>query len=253
MATPKPKRRAIRAREERILEIAREMFFEQGYHGLTMGKIAQCIGCAKGTVYNHFPCKEDLLVKLALESHDRRLVLFRRAIAIEGSWRERMEAVAFAAELFLRMHPGDMQLFFSITGPIREKTSPEIEAQLEAKEATAMRLITSVVDGALVAGDLALPEGLSVGEVTWEYWCLHEGAQKIILSGIDLYEMGLDAPFRSLRKLLRKTADSHGWKPLSSEYDYDALVQRFETETFRGECAKLDMDAQIVVPSPQSA
>ena len=60
-----PKQREIREREEHILEIARQMFFEEGYYNLTMGKIAKRIHCAKGTVYLHFPCKEDIIVALA--------------------------------------------------------------------------------------------------------------------------------------------------------------------------------------------
>ncbi|MBX7259264.1 MAG: TetR/AcrR family transcriptional regulator [Candidatus Hydrogenedentes bacterium] len=43
------------------------MPLKSGYHGLTMGRLAEAAECAKGTVYQHFSCKEDLSVALAAD------------------------------------------------------------------------------------------------------------------------------------------------------------------------------------------
>ena len=47
-------------RRERILLIAREVFFEVGYSNATMSMIAARLGGSKGTLYAYFKNKEDL-------------------------------------------------------------------------------------------------------------------------------------------------------------------------------------------------
>ncbi|HPV38223.1 MAG TPA: helix-turn-helix domain-containing protein, partial [Candidatus Hydrogenedentes bacterium] len=60
-----PKQREIREREERLLDVARELILAQGYHGLTMARIGNRLGVAKATVYQHFSCKEEVIIALA--------------------------------------------------------------------------------------------------------------------------------------------------------------------------------------------
>ena len=47
-------------RRDRILQTAREVFFEQGYGAATMSMIAARLGGSKGTLYAYFKNKEDL-------------------------------------------------------------------------------------------------------------------------------------------------------------------------------------------------
>jgi AcrR family transcriptional regulator len=51
----------ISSTEDRIIEGASELFFSFGYSKVTMEEIGEKVGCAKKTVYNHFPTKLDLL------------------------------------------------------------------------------------------------------------------------------------------------------------------------------------------------
>jgi AcrR family transcriptional regulator len=50
--------------EERILKIAINLFTEQGYESTTVAQIAEQAGVAKGTFFNYFQCKEDLLCRM---------------------------------------------------------------------------------------------------------------------------------------------------------------------------------------------
>jgi AcrR family transcriptional regulator len=61
--------RDVRARY--ILEVAQELLLEQGYRGTSMDEIAARVGIAKGTLYQHFPHKEDLVVALLAEHVER--------------------------------------------------------------------------------------------------------------------------------------------------------------------------------------
>jgi AcrR family transcriptional regulator len=58
---PNPKLDARRdARRETILEVARQVFFEEGYAAASMSSIAARLGGSKGTLYNYFKSKEAL-------------------------------------------------------------------------------------------------------------------------------------------------------------------------------------------------
>lgn len=51
-------------RELLILTVAEEVFLEKGYYETSMEEIATRVGVAKGTVYLHFPSKEDLVIAI---------------------------------------------------------------------------------------------------------------------------------------------------------------------------------------------
>jgi AcrR family transcriptional regulator len=92
MAADMPQRSVkARLREVRatiIMDAAEETFIEKGYHDASMDEIATRAGIAKGTLYQHFPGKEDLVFAL----FERSLGLFEQAV----------EQVATAADLTAR-------------------------------------------------------------------------------------------------------------------------------------------------------
>jgi AcrR family transcriptional regulator len=51
--------------DQRILEAATALFSERGYHGTSMREVAAAVGIKAGSLYNHFPGKEDLLFQIA--------------------------------------------------------------------------------------------------------------------------------------------------------------------------------------------
>jgi AcrR family transcriptional regulator len=48
------------ARRDAILDVARQVFFEEGYAAASMSTIAARLGGSKGTLYNYFRSKEEL-------------------------------------------------------------------------------------------------------------------------------------------------------------------------------------------------
>ena len=70
------KERLREVRAELILDVAEEMLAEKGYHDTSMDEIAARADVAKGTLYQHFPSKEDLVFAL----FERNLVLFEQAV-----------------------------------------------------------------------------------------------------------------------------------------------------------------------------
>src|SRR5258708_9525672 len=53
-----------RANQGRILQAARKVFAQHGYHGATIGEIADEAGLSNGAVYYNFTNKEDLFLAL---------------------------------------------------------------------------------------------------------------------------------------------------------------------------------------------
>lgn len=76
-ARPRPLKEKLReARTELILDVAEEVLVEKGYHDTAMDEIATRAGIAKGTLYQHFPHKEDLGFAL----FERGLILFEQIV-----------------------------------------------------------------------------------------------------------------------------------------------------------------------------
>ncbi len=55
---------------ERILDIALELFTEQGYERTSLRQIAERLGFSKAAIYYHFASKEDILIELHLRLHE---------------------------------------------------------------------------------------------------------------------------------------------------------------------------------------
>ncbi|MGH2343826.1 MAG: TetR/AcrR family transcriptional regulator [Chloroflexota bacterium] len=76
MGTPLPDAHSLRERqradrEALILEEAERVLSEHGYHELIMEQLAERVGIAKGTIYLHFPRKEDLAAIVIERGLDR--------------------------------------------------------------------------------------------------------------------------------------------------------------------------------------
>ena len=55
---------------ERILDVALDLFTEQGYDGTSLRQIAEQLGVTKAALYYHFESKEDILLALHMRLHE---------------------------------------------------------------------------------------------------------------------------------------------------------------------------------------
>jgi AcrR family transcriptional regulator len=55
---------------ERILDIALELFIDQGYDKTSLREIAERLGFSKAAIYYHFSSKEDILMALHMRLHE---------------------------------------------------------------------------------------------------------------------------------------------------------------------------------------
>lgn len=83
-----------------ILQAATEVFAEQGFVAATVAEIAQRAGIGKGTVYEYFSSKDELLFAVFEWMNERILKRFEALLAEEGTTRERLQRMlGIAAEV----------------------------------------------------------------------------------------------------------------------------------------------------------
>lgn len=80
-------------REELILQAAEEVLMEKGYYETSIDEIAARVGIAKGTVYLHFPGKEDLVIAILERNAQAVVELVEATAASAGTNREKLEAI----------------------------------------------------------------------------------------------------------------------------------------------------------------
>jgi AcrR family transcriptional regulator len=55
---------------ERILDVALELFIQNGYDGTSLREVAERLGVTKAALYYHFASKDDILMALHLRLHE---------------------------------------------------------------------------------------------------------------------------------------------------------------------------------------
>ena len=100
-------------REALILQVAEEVLMEKGYYETSIDEIAARVGIAKGTVYLHFPSKEDLVIAIFERDMQQLLQYIDTTISSPMTSRGKMEAI------FDLVHGGiiskRMQLLYSLS------------------------------------------------------------------------------------------------------------------------------------------
>lgn len=221
-----------------ILDAARELLLERGYLNLNMDQIAAQTEYSKGTIYQHFTCKEDVLMELAFQTVEKRADMFSRAAQFSGRSRERMTILGLASELFVKLYPHYFrveQIFH--TASIREKAPVRRQNALRATEMRCMSTAAGIIRDGLAQGDLVLPESYTPEQLTFGLWSMNFGAYTIMSTDPQLLDLGVDDPIGTLSWNCQLMMDGVGWRPLSTEWDYEATLERAQQEAFPEEWA----------------
>jgi AcrR family transcriptional regulator len=104
-ATAKTEQPALRAdarrNREAVLAAARKQLARHGLDGC-MEDIAGTAGVGVGTVYRHFPCKDDLIAALVRDRFERLAERAAEALAEDDPWEAFCDLMRFSAELQVR-------------------------------------------------------------------------------------------------------------------------------------------------------
>ena len=234
------KERRYEAREAKILSVARALLRDHGLAELTMDRIADAINYSKAVVYQHFPCKEEIVLALATQTALLRLKLHERVLQFKGNSRERIIASGEATVVLQADH---LQCeLITLTNAFASKTS---ETRLRLYQRTTSKTIvtaSAIVKEAVAAGDLSLPEGLNAEAFIFSLWATIFGGFCLLFSGANLFdpgpsfkEQGTPENVHLVRMCGRGLLDGYGWRPLSTEWDYRETMRRIYREVFPAE------------------
>ena len=221
MNTLSRRQRDFLQREQLFLDTARTIVRTDGIGNLTMERIAELTEYAKGTVYKHFTCKEDILCALCLQGLQEMGGLFQKANSIQGSARLRVMAIGTAYQLFSLQNPEEFELLIATrTNNIRQKAAPTRVEQLNEVDQAVHNLLRSVINDAIQAGDLTLPGNIQTDELCFTLWAMSFGMMVLDQAKDATDELTLPPVQQMIFNQIMCLLDGYQWKPLSTEFDY---------------------------------
>jgi len=236
MPTLTRKQREILEREELILSAAQTLLHQHGYNHLTMDRVAETVEYSKGTIYNHFASKEDLVCSLCCRSLSNLIDVFKRAYQYPGSTRERYSAIGIGYSLYHQLHPMDTQNIQTVkNNAVREKVSEDKLSEMESLEQKITQITRSIVQEAIDCGDLAKEHQDNINTIVFGCWSMHYGALILDQSDIPLHELGFNPVVNMLWKNANIYLDGYQWLPLSTTTDTKKLFEKISIALFDGE------------------
>lgn len=231
----------LESREYDLLRVARRLFLSKGIDGLTMEKLAAGTNYSKGTIYQHFASKEDVLAALCLESSRIRYGLLERAALFKGRSRERALAIAKADYIVYRLHP-DYWRVEQLTDvlSLTSKISPARRASLDALIERCAGIAIGIIRDGIASGELVLPAGLTPEKFLLALLSLTRGLYITSSDEALLRHWSADDP-STQEQLLSCTFDGFGWRPFTGDWNYTEAVQRIWREVFPKEATELGL------------
>ena len=134
-------------RRRQLLSVARRLFADHGYHGLSMEQLAEAAGVSKPVLYQHFPSKRELYLALV---HDANAELEAKIrAALEGTSDNRARVTGAISTYFDFVEDRRFRLLYSTS----ELADPEVGAAVE----DALTRVAETI-GRLIAADAGLSD-----------------------------------------------------------------------------------------------
>jgi len=228
--------RKLREREEReelILDHAQRLLQRDGFQGLNLDELARAVEYSKGTLYLHFETKEDLALSICTRAMRLRANLFERAYAFQGSSRERISAIGYAARKWSRDYPDMLRVQMMLKSLSFWERASEDRRRLHGIEAgRTFHHLNQIVIEALIAGDL--PAGTHPPLVTLSLSSATLGSE-VAANDADLQMLSGQAdPGIMTRMCQDRMCDGWQWRPLSTSanWNYPAVEARLRAKIF---------------------
>ncbi len=233
MSTVSRKKLEIRQREVDILNSARRMLLEEGYQALSMDRLAAELRTAKGTLYNHFPNKEEIVLALACEAKQLRHQMFGTAAMVSQKSRERIMAIGTASDWYVHHYREHFAIEqFVSNSTIWGKSSQKRQDLIHHFDLQCMGSVAGVVRDAIAVGDLTLPENISPEELVFGLWSITFGSQLLAQDRPSMGRIGVPDPWRAIRWHCCTMLNGFSWQPImkfsESEKVFAMLEQKLD-------------------------
>lgn len=217
-------------RETFMLEQARRIADAEGLHALSLPRLAEETGYSKPTVYKYFPTKEDLIVAIAAESSAIRAAYYERAVTFQARPREKLYGIN--ALNFGFLHPYFREMLDFHINRLGHQAGKERLKELFENENRVVETVAGVVREAIEIGDLKLPQKVdeyqiifTLSSTTFGGYVMRESDSPVMKKWFDRIRFR-DGVFGEI------VLDGLGWKPLSTEWNYQETRKKFFREVF---------------------
>lgn len=231
--------KALHAREDEILEQALAIISEQGIITLTMDKLVAKVSYSKGTVYNHFSSKEDVLAGLCNRNMRKVKELFSRAISLDLSARDKMTAIGFSYMLSVLLFPQHFSLVMNAKTELFEKASQARREEHEQLDDKLFGITHRIIEEAILTKELTLKENVNAQQVSFSLWAMAFGTIGLLLNGEKACSTmtGMMLEDRVIAHG-NTVMDGLGWS--ASTIDQKELLDWFKTSVFADEVNQLE-------------
>lgn len=213
------------------MKTADSLIAVHGYLGLNLDELAEAVEYSKATLYHHFRSKEDLVLAVVNHHFHIRRDYFTRARNFQSITRERILAFGVGDRLLSRDYEHSFPLVQLVRSPsIWSKTSEGRQAEFFKTSHECFQLCVEVVHDALKKGDLAL-DADHAERIVWGLVSLSKGAH-LVSEESTFGPENSSQPLHHLFDNYCLYLDGAGWKPLSSEHDYEGAAERIASELF---------------------
>jgi AcrR family transcriptional regulator len=226
------KERERAAREELILDHAQRVLLRDGFQNLNLDELAEAVEYSKGTLYLHFKTKEDIALAVVTRAQKERADFFERAATFQGRSREKARAIGFACCHFAKSYPDYYNVEMMLKSQSFWEKADEARQHRYAMEGgRCFRTIHRIVTEALQTGDLPR-SNLSSEHIVFSIAAMAIGSHILGRNPHAAMLAGIDDPLQALCQNVSVLLDGLSWKPLSNEWDYDAVDRRIKKEVF---------------------
>jgi AcrR family transcriptional regulator len=196
-------------RRQSILQAAREVFFENGFHRATVDAVAKRAEVSKGTVYLYFVSKETILAHLLLEGLYELGGELELAFAADEAFPAelRLRRLGWAYRQFFLQNPPFFRFMMAMDrGRFREAVAPEVYQETLEVSLKGLNWVVQAVEQGIEDGVFSCCDARLVAATLWAALNgvleLMEHPLRREMVGVDreaLYQTALETVIRSLR------------------------------------------------------
>jgi len=230
MNLTKTKQHEVAQREQDLLRHCRVILLSEGYKAVNIDRLAAEVGVSKGTVYNHFANKEEIIMALATQSWQLRQRIFTAASTMAGPSRSRMLAIGAACEHFRIECQDHFEVeLWARNHHLWEKTGDAIHNGISQCEQNTMGIVAGIVRDAIARGELTNLD-ISPEEVVFGFWSLIYGGQLLASTSPSLRSIGLFDTETTMRRHCHHLLTGLNWRPLQKWADQIRTMNGFRVE-----------------------
>ena len=172
-ARSEPKASAVnRTRGERsrrrIVDAARELFFEQGFERANLDEVARRAGLAKGTIYRHFESKAELYVEILAQNAD---IFVQRMLRVLDPGQSAADQIRALARFYFDHYTNQLEyfrIFWAIDNQrLIGQLPPNLVALVTEVWRRALGVLAQVIERGVARGEFEPCDPWLTASVVW--------------------------------------------------------------------------------------